>query len=107
MKFWVLTKMNKTKPQNGYIDMDFHEARHQKWQSGIAEHRKGDSTAEFTGDPIEECFQECLDQYNLLEMVELQYGANTSILKSQAQSMALTLQRIKRVYPRTKNREGR
>ena len=96
--------MARITPTNGYIEMDFHDARKLKWQSGIAEHRKGDASAEFNGDPIEECGQECLDQYNLLEQIEAQYGANCSILKSQAESMFLTLQRIKRVYPRSQKR---
>ena len=95
--------MNKTTPPS-YIHMEFHDARRQKWQQGIAEHRNGDAAAEFHGDPCEEAFQECLDQYNLFEQIELQYGANTSILRSQAESMACALQRIKRVYPRTPRR---
>lgn len=88
--------MNKSKYPTDpmrYIDMEFEEALQRKWESGKVKHRKGER--EFTGDPVEELFQELLDAFHYVLELENR-GANLAGYRTTFRNMALNLQSRKR-----------
>lgn len=77
-----------------YIHLDFTDACDLKWAHGAKEHRKkpGDG---FTGDPVEELFQEFLDGVNLVSEIERR-GGELPGFRTTLRNMGLTLQEMRR-----------
>jgi hypothetical protein len=95
MKFWAWIAMTK-KPTSepDYISMDFEDARRLKWQRGITEHRNGNASASFKGEPCRELHQEMLDAANYLEEIERTTGANLAIARAMVRFIARNVQAI-------------
>lgn len=70
--------------------MEFHEAVASKWESGRRKYRKGPGDS-FIGDPAEELYQELLDAYSYVEVLE-GYGVQLAGWKTTLKNMALSLQ---------------
>jgi hypothetical protein len=76
-----------------YIDLPFEEALKAKWMQGLNKHRQGDCRKPFTGEPLEEAYQECLDQTNYLIRCEETYDVDLTDARDKARSIAETLKR--------------
>lgn len=88
--------MNKLKSPTDptrYIDMEFEEALQRKWESGKAKHRQG--SRDFAGDPVEELFQELLDAFHYVLVLENR-GADLPGYRTTFKNMALNLQARRR-----------
>ncbi len=81
-----------------YIGIAFNEARILKWKDGVDEHRGGDPSLPFAGEPCEEAYQESLDQVNIMETIEERFNVDLTAEKDVAEWLGRRYQEIHKTH---------